>query len=159
MDLRLGNSLLLRAERLYFNVFISFSLQWPTWVLFIAWVSYYLLGRNLKSCGTALLQIMAGILLGLVIRTSAEGLYGIFSQLAFPIVVFICIGSLAYLSKIKGLSNIPAWFIGLIIFFGVHPPLQVLPVLEMLIPVIIGFLFAFLNDQSIYLAHKRFENN
>jgi hypothetical protein len=74
-----------------------------------------------------------------------------------PLSIFIFIGSLAYISKIKGLSSIPAWFLGLIVFFGIHPKLEPISLLEQAIPLIFGFVFAFLNDtavQKVQLATK-----
>ena len=37
-------------------VFISFSFHWPTWTLFIAWLSYYIFGKSLKSAFYTLIQ-------------------------------------------------------------------------------------------------------
>jgi hypothetical protein len=139
-------------------VFTSFSLQWPTWVMFIAWVSYYLFGRSLKTAAISLIQITAGILMGIIMQTAAMGLNGLIGQPGFPIAVFILIGSLAYLSKIKLLSNIPAWFIGLIIFFGVHPPTEPVAIIKIFIPIVAGFGFAFLNDSAVTLVSSPHSN-
>ena len=133
-------------------VFTSFAMQWPTWVMFIAWVSYYLFGRSLKTASISLIQITAGILMGIMIQVVAMGLNGLIGQPGFPIAVFFLIGSMAYLSKIKLLSNIPAWFIGLIIFFGVHPPIEPIAMMEMFIPILAGIGFAFLNDRAVTLV-------
>lgn len=136
-------------------VFVSFSLQLPTWILFIAWVSYYLFGKSLRTAVVSLIPIVFGMLMGVAIQLTAEGLSGTVGQLGLPLAVFVFIGSLAYLSKIEILSNIPAWFIGLIIFFGAHPPMESIPILRLFIPVIAGFLFAFLNDSAINMAVKK----
>ncbi len=130
-------------------VSVSFSAGWPTWVMFIAWVSYFLFGRDLISTCLSLLQICAGILMGISIQLSAGILSPVLAGIAFPLTVFLLIGSLAYLSQIKGLNNIPAWFIGLIIFFGVHPEIKAVPVMKLIIPITAGFAFAMLNDYGV----------
>lgn len=130
-------------------VFVSFSMGWATWVMFLAWVSYYLFGKSIKAYIPSLLQIIAGIVMGVLIQSLASLLVPVMGALGFPLTVFILIGSLAYISKIKGLNNIPAWFIGLIIFFGVHPELRPAPILELLIPIVAGFVFAFINDTGL----------
>ncbi|MDD4994010.1 MAG: DUF1097 domain-containing protein [Paludibacter sp.] len=136
-------------------VFVSVSLQFPTWILFIAWVSYYLFGKSLKTSVISLIPIAFGVFMGVAIQFIAKGLSEIVGQLGFPLVVFVFIGSLAYLSKVEIFSNIPAWFIGLIIFFGAHPPMESLPILILFIPVIAGVLFAFLNDSAVSMAVKK----
>ncbi len=135
-------------------VFTSFSLEFPTWVMFIAWVSYYVFGRSFNTSAVALLQIALGITMGAVMQVLAQGLTALIGPLGFPLAVFILIGSLVYIAKVKLLGNIPAWFIGLIIFFGVHPAIEPLPVLGMFIPIIAGFIFAFLNDKAVGLVAK-----
>lgn len=136
-------------------MFISFLLQWPAWVLFIAWLSYYIFGKSLKSALYAFFPITAGIALGITIQVSGAALSKHLGALNFPIVVFMCITLLAYISKFKLLSNIPAWFMGLIIFFSVHPPIELKPVLLLFIPIITGFIFAYLNDTIAGIIQKQ----
>lgn len=135
-------------------VAISFALGWPTWVMFIAWVSYYLFGRSLKGSLNALLQIGLGIGLGALIQILGQALTGFVGAVGFPLAVFILIGSLAYLSRISLLSNIPAWFLGLIIFFGVHPALELITIARLFIPIIAGFAFAMINDLGVRVVSK-----
>jgi len=117
-------------------VALFFAMHWPTWVMFIAWVSFYLFGRTIKSSLSALLQIVLGIIMGACIQI-IEGLTsGTAGQLSFPIAVFLFIGSLAYISRIKAFRNIPAWFLGLIVFFGIQPKLNILSVSELIIPLV-----------------------
>jgi hypothetical protein len=138
-------------------VSISFAAQWPTWVMFIAWVSYYIFGRNIKNSAFALLQIILGIAMGAMIQFVGMFLGGYLGAFGLPISIFIFIGSLAYLSKIKGLSSIPAWFLGLIVFFGIHPKLEPLSLLELVIPLLFGFVFAFLNDTAVHKVQSGVE--
>lgn len=127
----------------------SSFLSWPTWVMFIAWVSYYVFGRSLKTTKVSFIQIICGILMGISMQVTAGFLTGILGNLGFPAAVFLFIGSLTYITKIKILNNIPAWFIGLIIFFGIHPQIAPLAILALLPPIVAGFTFAYLNDSTI----------
>ncbi|VXA91875.1 conserved membrane hypothetical protein [Flavobacterium sp. 9AF] len=136
-------------------VFVSFSLQWPTWVLFIAWVSYYLFGKSIQSAVLALIPITAGIAMGILIQLLGKTLGGYLGSAGFPLSIFLLIGALAYLSKIKFLNNIPAWFIGLIIFFGVHPSIEFKPIFSLFIPIIAGICFAYINDSALNLLSKK----
>lgn len=43
-----------------FAVALAFGLQWPTWVMFIAWVSYYIFGKTLKTSLLTFVQIIFG---------------------------------------------------------------------------------------------------
>ncbi|UOB17957.1 DUF1097 domain-containing protein [Abyssalbus ytuae] len=136
-------------------VFVSFSLYWPTWVLFLAWVSYYLFGKSIQSTIEAFIPITAGIVMGILIQLLGKTLGSHLGSMGFPLSVFLFIGLLAYLSKVRFLGNIPAWFIGLIIFFGVHPAVELKPVLSLFIPIITGFGFAYINDSALSLLSKK----
>lgn len=130
-------------------VAVSFKLQWPTWVMFIAWVSYYLFGKSWQTSLLPFIQIILGIIMGILIQSGGKWISSFAGALGLPIAVFFFIGSLAYISRFTKLHNIPAWFLGLIIFFGVHPPVDFIPVASLLVPVTAGFLFAWLNDTTM----------
>lgn len=136
-------------------VTVSFSQQWPTWVMFIAWVSFYIFGKKWQSLMWAFLQIVLGICMAVLIQLTAGLLSLLISQFGFPVSVFLYIGSLAYFARTKKLNNIPAWFLGLIILFGIHPPLEPLPILKLLIPIISGFVFAWMNNWVVEKIHAR----
>lgn len=137
-------------------VIISFALHWPTWVMFVAWVSYYLFGKTFKTSVPVFIQIILGITMGILMQLSGYWLSNFIGSAGLPLAVFFFIGSMAYLSKLKTLNSIPAWFLGLIIFFGAHPALEPLPVLELFIPIAAGFIFAWLNDSALALAMKKY---
>lgn len=131
-------------------VSVSFAAQWPTWVLFIAWVSYYIFGKSVKTSAVAFLQIILGISMGVSIQASGIFLSSYFGSFGLPIAVFFFIGSLSFISKVKMLSNIPAWFLGLIVFFGIHPEIAPIPLLSIIITLVAGFIFAWLNDLAVH---------
>ncbi|RDC55950.1 DUF1097 domain-containing protein [Pedobacter chinensis] len=136
-------------------VTVSFSQQWPTWVMFVAWVSFYIFGKTWQSSLWAFLQIVLGMGMAVLIQVTAGLLSQLIGTLGFAASVFFYIGSLAYFARTKRLNNITAWFLGLIILFGVHPPLEPLPILQLLVPIISGFVFAWLNNLVVEKIHAR----
>jgi len=135
-------------------VTVSFSLQWPTWVMFIAWVSFYIFGKTVQSSLKVFLHIALGMLMAVLIQLTAAFLTPMIGTFGFALSVFFYIGSLAYFARSKSLNNIPAWFLGLIILFGVHPPLEPAPILQLFIPIIAGFIFAWLNNAVVEKLHN-----
>lgn len=136
-------------------VSVSFAAQWPTWVMFVAWVSYYIFGKSIKTSLYAFLQIALGITMGIGMQLTGMFLGKYIGAFGLPIAVFFFIGSLAYITKIKALSTIPAWFLGLIIFFGAHPDIAPVPLLKLFVPILAGFIFAWANDNAVHrVAHR-----
>lgn len=101
-------------------VFVSFSWHFPAWILFITWVSYYLFGKNIKNVSLIFIQQLLGILLAIIIQHLGTLLSKELGVFGFSIVVFIIITGVYYLSKLKYLNVIPAYFLGMIIWFGSH---------------------------------------
>jgi hypothetical protein len=134
-------------------VTVSFSQQWPTWVMFIAWVSFYVFGKTWQSSLWAFLQIVLGMCMAVLIQLTAGLLGEVIGSLSFAASVFLYIGSLAYFARTRRLNNIPAWFLGLIILFGVHPSLEPLPILQIIIPIVAGFVFAWFNNLVVEKIH------
>lgn len=128
-------------------VYVSNEMEWPTWVLFITWVSYYLFGKSPRALIWPFIQIMMGIAMGVLIRLSVQWLGN--TAWSMPLAVFFFIGSLAYFGRYTKLNNIPAWFLGLIVFFGAHPPLDFSSIISLLVPLTAGLLFAWLNDSVL----------
>ena len=98
-------------------VFLSISLNWPGWVLFLAWVCFYLYGKSAKKSLNIYLQITLGIVLAILIELVGGFLIGAIGGLGLYVAIFFFIGSLAFLIKIKGLHDLTAWFFGLVVFF------------------------------------------
>ena len=130
-------------------VSVSFAAHWPTWVMFIAWVSYYIFGKTWKSSAVSFIQILLGIFMGLLIQVTAALSRKLIGNLSLPVSVFFFTGSMPYITKLKTFNNIPAWFLGLIVFFGVHPPMTAVALMELLIPIAAGFILAWLNDAAV----------
>jgi hypothetical protein len=134
-------------------VTVSYLLKWPTWVMFIAWVSFYIFGKTWQTAAKAFLQIVLGMLMAVLIQLTAGLLTPLIGAVSFQLAVFLFIGSLAYVAQSKSLNNLPAWFFGLIILFGAHPPMEPAPVALLLIPVTAGFIFAWLNNLTVEKLH------
>ena len=128
-------------------VFLSISLNWQGWVLFLAWVCFYLYGKSNKKSMNVYLQILLGIVLSILIEFVGGFLTGIIGEMGLYLSIFFFIGSLAFLIKIKGLQDLTAWFIGLVVFFGVEPELTLLDIAhQLLVPLATGFAFGIVVD-------------
>ena len=130
-------------------VSVSFAAHWPTWVMFIAWVSYYIFGKTWRSSVISFVQILLGVSMGLLIQLTTAFLRNLTGNLSLPVSVFFFIGSMPYIMKVKTFNNIPAWFLGLIVFFGIHPPIAPEALMELLAPIAGGFILAGLNDTAV----------
>ena len=136
-------------------VSISFAMQWPTWVMFISWVSFYIFGKTVPSSIRAFIQILMGIVMGACIQVTGGLLSSFIGGLGLPVAVFFFIGSLAFFARTKTFNNIPAWFLGLIVLFGAHPHLEPMPMAQLVIPIIAGFVFAWLNDTAVERVQRQ----
>jgi hypothetical protein len=138
-------------------VFLSISIGWPGWILFIAWVSFYLFGKSIKKSFNIYLQITLGIGLGILMETFGKLFSGSMGIWGLYLAIFLLIGSLAFLTKIKGLNDIAAWFLGLIVFFGAEPHIEILPIAKMLLlPLAIGFLLVSKLVKTMHFSASRF---
>lgn len=131
-------------------VFLSISLHWPGWVLFLAWVCFYLYGKSTKKSLNIYIQITLGIVLAVLIELVGGLLIGAIGGLGLYVAIFFFIGSLAFLIKIKGLHDLTAWFIGLVVFFGVEPELRPIEIAhQLLLPLAAGFAFGIIVDMIV----------
>lgn len=126
-------------------VFTASYFGLPTWVLFMAWVSYYLFGTKTKTAFIILIQQIFGILIAMVIQYLGTYLSGISASFGFPIIVFLVMIGVFYISKLKYLNNIPAYFLGMIIWFGSNSKIDI-NILSLLgITLFTGYTFAWIN--------------
>ncbi len=123
---------------------LSEFMGWPGWVLFIAWVSYNLLANSVKHALLIYLQIALGFGLGLLMQVTGAALADVIGPAGLPVAVFLYTGSLAFLTKVKGLGDQAAWLNGLIVFFGSHPPIELAAITHLLLCLGAGFVFGWL---------------
>lgn len=138
-------------------VFISSYFQLPIWVLFMAWVSYYLFDMNLKSALTIFTQQVLGILIAIIIQYGGTELKALVGDFGFPIIIFIIMSGVFYISKLKHFNNIPAYFLGMIVWFGSSTPYSINRFLLLGITLIMGYIFAWINvviSGRIELKHQ-----
>ncbi len=126
-------------------VFTTSYFQLPTWVLFMAWVSYYLFGTKPKSALLIFTQQILGILIAMIIQYFGVKLSSSLGEFGFPLVVFIVMIGVFYISKLKHLNNIPAYFLGMIVWFGANAPHSINLFLILGITLIVGYIFAWIN--------------
>lgn len=126
-------------------VFAASYFSLPTWVLFMAWVSYYLFGSTTKTAFLVLIQQVFGILIAMAIQYLGTALTETLASFGFPIIVFIVMIGVFYISKLKHLNNVPAYFLGMIVWFGSNSSIEIkmLPLLVMTL--LFGYAFAWLN--------------
>ncbi len=127
-------------------VFTSSFFQLPTWVLFLAWVSYYLFGIKPKLSLLVFVQQMLGILIAIAIQYGGSQLTHYIGTLGLPVMVFIVVSAIFYLSKVRYLNNIPAYFLGMIVWFGFNSEININSFLLLAITLVMGFIFAWLNE-------------
>src|ERR1700722_17474917 len=82
-------------------VSVSFAAHWPTWVMFIAWVSYYIFGKTWRSSVIFFVQILLGVSMGLLIQLTAAFLRNLTGSFSLPVAVFFFIGAMPYIMKVK----------------------------------------------------------
>ncbi|MFS4469858.1 DUF1097 domain-containing protein [Chryseobacterium gleum] len=134
---------LISAIAVYFTILFNM----PTWVLFITWVSFHVFGQTFRSILHTCIQIFLGIGIAVLISITGQSLSMSFGTLSLPISVMLVITFfVSGVHKLKPLTAIPAYFKGIIIFFGINQPATVNNLFLMAVTVISGFFFAWLAE-------------
>lgn len=100
-------------------IFTASCFNLPTWVLFIAWVSFHLFGTNAKTAYYIFTQQFFGILIGMFIQYLGIYLSSQIASLGFPSAVFIAMIGILYF-KNEALQYSSCLFSGTnhLVFFG-----------------------------------------
>lgn len=125
----------------------TFSASLPTWVLFLGWTSYFLLGKNIKSSLLVYAQQILGILLAILIIAFGNFLVAKFGTIWFHCSVAVILTVVFYLTKLKKLNMLPAYFLGMIIWFGLNAALTLEEITKASIALFTGFVFGWANDK------------
>ncbi|QNK61487.1 DUF1097 domain-containing protein [Pedobacter sp. PAMC26386] len=125
-------------------VLISVLLVIPPWILFLGWISYYLFGKNPERAVNTYVLMLIGVILSMLMKITGELLTPIMGQYAILIVVFVLIGALTFAEYLKWFSNMAAYFLGMVIYFGSKKEYGLTVIYEISIPLILGFIFAWL---------------
>lgn len=126
-------------------VFTASFFGLPTWVLFMAWVSYYLFGTKVKIASLIMIQQVFGILIAMIIQYLGTYFSGFLGSFGFPMVVFFVMIGVYFISKQKYFNNIPAYFLGMIIWFGSKAEIDINIFLLLIITLLSGYAFAWVN--------------
>ena len=99
-----------------------------------------------KKTFSIYLQIILGIGLGIVMQVFGIFLSTLVGGLGSYIAIFSFVSSLAFITKIKALGDLSVVY-WMTAFFGVKPSLEIVSIFHLLLlPLAIGFLFAYLLD-------------
>jgi hypothetical protein len=87
------------------------------WVLFLAWTGYVLSGGSQK--GVKLMASFAGgIVAGLSAVWLAANAFAALGSMALPAALLLIVGAIAALETSPPLDFAPAWFLGMVAYFG-----------------------------------------
>jgi beta-lactamase regulating signal transducer with metallopeptidase domain len=95
----------------------------PVWAMFMGWVTYYTRGHSGRDGLFNYACLVLGIGLGLLAVAAVGALAPSLGSYALPIVVLVIATLVVSLRAVPMLSNIPAYFLGLITVFAAHVPL------------------------------------
>ncbi len=126
-------------------VFTASYFGLPTWVLFIAWINYYLFGTNIKTAFLIFIQQVFGILIAIIIQYLGNYLSETLTSFWFSVTIFIVMIRVFYVSKLKYLNIIPAYFLGMIIWFGSNSEININILLLLTITLLIDYTFTWIN--------------
>lgn len=125
----------------------TFSANLPTWVLFLGWTSYFLLSKNIRSSLLIYIQQLLGILLAILIISLGDFLVEKFGAIWFHCSVAIILTAVFYVTKLKTLNVLPAYFLGMIVWFGLQTNPTLVEIAKAGGTLFAGFVFAWINDK------------
>lgn len=99
---------------------VAFGL--PVWAMFIGWVAYFTRGHSLRDGVANLACVVAGVALAILAALSLGVLQPTLGSLALPLVVFVVAMLVVALRAVPVMSNLLAYFLGLVAFFAAHLP-------------------------------------
>ncbi|MBJ7437969.1 MAG: DUF1097 domain-containing protein [Sphingopyxis sp.] len=92
----------------------------PAWAMFMGWVAYYTRGHSGRDGLVNYACLALGIALGLIAVMALGALAPTFGAFALPSVVLVVATLVVSLRAMPVLSNIPAYFLGLVTVFASH---------------------------------------
>ncbi len=133
-------------------VMFTFKLGLYTWVLFMAWVSFFLFGKEPKQILFSFIQIALGMGIAILMTLKGHFLADFLGDVGVPVAIILVMALFMYfVPKLKPINTIPAYFMGIIIFFGTHPELKVVDLGLILLTLISGFTFAWLTHKIEFI--------
>ncbi len=92
----------------------------PAWAMFMGWVAYYTRGHSGRDGLVNYACLALGICLGFIAVMAVGTLAPSFGTFALPVVVLVVATLVVSLRALPVLSNIPAYFLGLVTVFAAH---------------------------------------
>jgi hypothetical protein len=135
-------------------VFLS---QWSglrLWVIFVGWTGCFLFFPDIRRTAFAALHNILGVALGMLTAATIAALDAYLGSAAAPLAVFVLATGLVLLERRPPFDNIPAYFIGLSIYFASGLPAGIASTVTLSAAIVAGYLLGF---ATIYLrtAYER----
>jgi len=111
------------------------------WILFMAWISYFLFGPTLRSNAWAFAQMIVGVLLSLLVIQSSMALAPLIGIWGNVGVVILLVAVLGLLEDVQPINVLPAYYIGLVIFIATGLPPVPASLWLVIPPILAGFAF------------------
>lgn len=124
---------------------LTFSADLPTWVLFLGWTSYFLFGQKTKSTFYVYIQQLIGILLAISIIYFGNFLSERLGSQWFHCSVFVILFGVFYVTKFKIFNELTAYFLGMVVWFGLDTDPTLEKILKVTVTLFTGFLFGWIN--------------
>ena len=125
---------------------LAFALDFPVWVVFVCWVSYYVFGKTATTAVSTFVQQLLGIAIAIAIQIVGTLLGTKLGGIGLPLVQALLVGALTYVTKAPILNILPAYFTGMIIWHSQQAEPRGELFLELALTMLIGHSFAWLND-------------
>jgi hypothetical protein len=126
--------------------FVTLSLAWAPWIMFMGWVAYYT--RPGPSNGLQTFVCVAiGLALGAIATIATGALSPALGAAALPTVVFVVACGVIATRGLPVLNNLLGYFIGLITFFAAHQEPGVGTIAALAAAVAIGFIAGLVSQQ------------
>jgi Protein of unknown function (DUF1097) len=116
------------------------QLNVPTWVVFLAWASYFIFGAQPKPSAKGLAQVVCGALIAALMLFVGIKIAPMLGLWTFPLLVFIVAFGIAFFEWTP-VNNIPAFYIGLSMMVGSGFAPDAPHILKLLIAIALGFVF------------------
>ena len=116
-------------------------------MIFLSWLSYFVFGTTTRAAAFATAQILLGLLVGVGILLVTALFAPALGDFALGASVALFAGLLTLLEDRPPLNVIPAYYIGAVTLFasGLEPTLM--SVVQLAVPVLVGFGFGWLGGQ------------
>jgi hypothetical protein len=129
----------------------------PLWLLFLAWVSYFLLGARPALVPGFVAAFSVGLALGWVIVGLGTAWQPGLGACAFPLAVACVAGGVMLTEGLPRVDAIPAYYLGIVAYFALGGRLQATQLAGALTAAILGLLAGWASVAIRLALARRFE--